>query len=179
MEISRITFKLLVYLAARDFSFKIVLKQFLTSNVIYYTNVVNDSRDFFLIFTARNEVCEGYVFTRVCHSVHRGWYPSMPCSGGWYPSMHCRWYPSIPCSRGVSRPTPMGGLQAWIQAHTQEGLQAHTQGRGLQAHTWGRGVSQHALRQTSLRPMDGYCRGWYVSYWNAFLLSINFFSRNG
>ena len=24
------------------------------------------------IFTARNEVCQGYVFTRVCHSVHGG-----------------------------------------------------------------------------------------------------------
>ena len=34
--------------------------------------------------------CEGYAFTRVCDSVHRG---------GCYPSMHCRWYPSMPCSR--------------------------------------------------------------------------------
>ena len=109
MEISRITFKLLVYLAARDFSFKIVLKQFLTSNVIYYTNVVNDSRDFFLIFTARNEVCEGYVFTRVCHSVHRGWYPSMPCSGGWL-SQHALQVVS-------QHPLQQGGLQA----HTHGG----------------------------------------------------------
>ena len=53
------------------------------------------------------------------------------------------------------------------------GLQAHTQGGevegsglgGLQAHT--QGVSQHALRQTT--PADGYCCGWYASYWNAFL----------
>ena len=36
--------------------------------------------------------CEGYVFTRVCDSVHRG---------GCYPSMHCRWYPSMPCSRSL------------------------------------------------------------------------------
>ena len=35
--------------------------------------------------------CEGYVFTRVCHSV--------VTEGGCYPSMHCRWYPSMPCSR--------------------------------------------------------------------------------
>ena len=33
--------------------------------------------------------CEGYVFTCVCHSVHRG------C----YSRMHCRWYPNMPCSR--------------------------------------------------------------------------------
>ena len=39
--------------------------------------------------------CEGYVFTRVCHSVHGGWYPSMPCSRG-----VCVCYPSMPCSGG-------------------------------------------------------------------------------
>ena len=118
---------------------------------------------------------------------------------GGYPSMHCRWYPSMPCRSpgpqsegklrglagglqahtwGVSRLTP-GGLQAhtWgdFQARTHGGLQAHTWGclqaqtqGGLQAHTQG-GVSQHALRQTPT-PMDGYCRGRYASYWNAFLL---------
>ena len=45
-----------------------------------------------------NEVCEGYVFTRVCHSVHRG----------------------------VSRPRPrveVGGGSGW-----GEGVQAHTRG---------------------------------------------------
>ena len=31
-------------------------------------------------------------------SMHRRWYPSMPCSWGCYPSMHCRWYPNMPCS---------------------------------------------------------------------------------
>ena len=38
--------------------------------------------------------CEGYVLTRVCHSVHGGE------GGGCYPSMHCRWYPSMPFSGG-------------------------------------------------------------------------------
>ena len=42
-------------------------------------------------FYYRSLPYEGYVFTRVCHSV---------LGGGWYPSMHCGWYPSIPCSRG-------------------------------------------------------------------------------
>ena len=56
---------------------------------------------------------QGYVFTCVCYSVHRG---------GWYPSMHCRWYSSMPCSRSpgrvisqhalqVSRPTPRGEVE--------------------------------------------------------------------
>ena len=101
----------------------------------------------------QNEVCEGYVFTRVCHSVHRG---------AVFIAMHCRWYPSMPCrfpgshpggelrglARGVSRPTPGGS-----PGHTQGGHQAHTQGA----------VSLHALRQT-VRDTR------YASYWNAFLL---------
>ena len=52
--------------------------------------------------------CEGYVFTPVCHSVHRG--------GGWVCPSAC-----------------------WI----------------------------HPPGQTP--PADGYCYGWYASYWNAFL----------
>ena len=55
--------------------------------------------------------CEGYVFTRVCHSVHGG--------GGCcvcYPSMHCRWYPSMPGSRSLgggawSRGVYCGGVE--------------------------------------------------------------------
>ena len=86
-----------------------------------------------------NEVCEGYVFTRVCMS-----------TGGWYPSMPCRWYPSMPCrspggspgphpggklrglARGVSRPTPGG-----VSRPTLEGSPS----------SHGGCVSQHALRQ--------------------------------
>ena len=34
-------------------------------------------------------------------------------------------------------------------------------------------VSQHALRQTP-PGRDGYCCGWYASYWNAFLLRFLF-----
>ena len=97
---------------------------------------------------------QGYVFTRICDSVH---------GGGWYPSMHCKWYPSMPCPQtgvkltglawGVSTPTPGGKLRglAWggLQVHTQGGLQAHTQ-RGLQAHTrWG--VSRQTPRRLLLR----------------------------
>ena len=46
------------------------------------------------IITARKRsLVQGNIFTPVCHSVHGGCYPSMPC----------RWYPSMPC-RGVSDP---------------------------------------------------------------------------
>ena len=101
---------------------------------------------------------------------------------------------------GVSRPTPGGGCRLGCLAGRSPGphsggrlgglaggLQAHTWGGGvgrlgicpvgLQDHTQGvsrptpGGVSQHALRQTPPPPKaDGYCCGWYVSYWNAFLL---------
>ena len=49
-----------------------------------------------------NEVCEGYVFTRICHSVHGG--------GGGYPSMPCKVVSqhALQVSGGVSRPTPGG-----------------------------------------------------------------------
>ena len=94
-----------------------------------------------------------------------------------------------PHPRGVSRPTPGGG--ACLQANIVGGLQAHTQG-GLKAHTRGGlspgphpggspgphpggNISQHALRHTP--PADGYCRGRYASYWNAFLL-VDLVSRS-
>ena len=98
--------------------------------------------------TPANEVCEGYVFTCVCHSVRRGW---------------------------VSRPRPRVEVKVsgWgVSRPTLGGVQAYSRGGGVQAHTEGGGVSQHALRQTP--PADGYCCGRYASYWNAFLFSIRF-----
>ena len=81
-------------------------------------------------------------------------------SGGWYPSMPCRWYPSMPCSRspgGSPGPHQEGSWGVWpgggLHTHTRGGLRAHTQG-------------------VSSPPVDGYCRGRYASYWNAFLLRI-------
>ena len=50
---------------------------------------------------------QGYVFTRVCDSVHRGVSQhalQQVSRGVCYPSMHCRWCPSMPCSR-----SPGGG----------------------------------------------------------------------
>ena len=132
-----------------------------------------------------------FLHVSVSHSV-----PSMPCR--WYPSIPCRSQGSIPAclagfqahTQGKLRDLAWGGLQAHtqgevegsglgespgphlggLQAHTQGSLQAHTQG-GLQAHTWG--VSQHVLRQNP--PADGYCCGWYASYWNAFLFYLDLY----
>ena len=75
----------------------------------------------FHLITACKELCEGYVFTHVCHSVHGGCIPA--CLAG-------LWGVCIP----AWRPTPRGELEG----SGQGGLQAHTRG----------GVSQHALRQT-------------------------------
>ena len=105
-----------------------------------------------------NVVCEGYVFTRVCHSVHKGGGGVLSqyalqvvyqhtlqqvSGGGWYPSMPCR-FPG---------PHPVGKLRGiWVG-----GLQAHTQGgswgylrstpRGVSRPTPVGCLSQHALRQ--------------------------------
>ena len=120
-----------------------------------------------LLLPPANEVCEGYVFTHVCHSVH---------GGGWYPNMPCRWYPSMPCNWSP------GGLQA----HTQGGLQAQTLGGGLKAQTGG-SPGPHLGRGGRLcipacteadPPMNGYCHRQYASYWNAFLFLLYLPSRN-
>ena len=107
------------------------------------------------------------MFIHVCLSTG-GWHPSMPCR--WYPSMPAGLqgvYPSMLCrypdphpggslrglAGGVFRPTPRGE----VQGSGQEGSPGPHRGGG----------SQHALRQTPTP--DGYCCGWYASYWNAFL----------
>ena len=100
----------------------------------------------FLFLPPANEVCEGYVFTRVSHSVHRGG------GGVWYPSMHCMFLSTggvvSQHALQVSRPTPRGKVEG-------SGL-----GGGLQAHTWGWGwVSQPALRQTPLPPQQTAAEG--------------------
>ena len=58
-----------------------------------------------------------------------------------------------------------------LQVVSQYALQVSS--GGLQAYTlggswgvWPGGVSRPT-------PVDGYCRGWYASYWNAFLLSVS------
>ena len=99
----------------------------------------------------RPQICEGYVFTRVCHSVHRGGGGGIPaCIAGL--QAH---------TQGGSWGSGLGGLQAHTQGEFEgSGLGGGSPGphpggklRGL---AWGgvsrptpRGVSQHALRQTA------------------------------
>ena len=132
---------------------------------------------FRLFFIALNELGQGYVFTRVCDSVHRGWYPSMHCR--WYPSMPCSrsrggWYPSMPCripglhprgklrglARGISRPTP-GGVSPGPQ-----------KGGGLLREQWGSAPGGACSGGVWSPPCDSYCCGRYASYWNAFLYKL-------
>ena len=123
-----------------------------------------------------NEVCEGYVFTRVCQSFcsggGEGGVPA--CSAGGIPAYLAGLGGGVVSQHAlqVSRPTPRreveGSGLGGLQAHTQGGLQAHTLG-GVSRPTPS-GVSQHALRQTPHPPADGYCHGCYASCWNAFLL---------
>ena len=55
---------------------------------MYYSNLLPPA----------NEVCEGYVFTRVCHSVHRG--------GGCMPQCMMGYYPPGPGTRGWDQAPP-------------------------------------------------------------------------
>ena len=100
-----------------------------------------------LLLPPANEVCEGYVFTRVCHSVYRGsmhgW--QCVCGGGhaWQGGMHGRGH------------AWQGG--SW-QGACIAGL-CMAGGMHGPPSTMGYGWSM---------------RGQYTSYWNAFLFGINF-----
>ena len=108
-----------------------------------------------LLLPSANEVCEGYVFTPVCHSVHRG-----VCLGrglGGLPEGGVQAQ-----ALGVSRPRPRG-CPGQDPGGAGPGLGQGGPGPGPRGC-----VSQHALWQTP-PPADDYCCGWYASYWNAFL----------
>ena len=117
-----------------------------------------------------NEVCEGYVFTRVCHSVHSGEGEVEGSSWGEVsrPTLRGR---LKGLAWGVSRPTPGGRLRGLVGGGVSRPTPRGVSRGGLQAHTWGC-VSQHALRQIPPPPADGYCCGRYASYWNAVLFVI-------
>ena len=96
-----------------------------------------------------NEVCEGYVFTRVCHSVHKG--------GGVVSQHALQWYHSMPCSRSPGEggiPACLAGLWGGSPGpHPGGGVEGSGQ-RGVSRPTPRRvsrptlGGSQHAQRQT-------------------------------
>ena len=105
------------------------------------------------------EVCEDYVFTRVCQSFTGGGGGIPACIAGF-------------CTRGG------GGIPACIA-----GLQAHTWGvsrptPGMSpGQQMGGGVGIPACTEASTPPLpqaDGYCCGRYASYWNAFLFFFFF-----
>ena len=96
-----------------------------------------------------NDVCEGNVFTPVCHPVHG--------EGGWIPSMHHR-------SHDHGAPPPRGGS-------------ASGRGRGVCIHgglppggSSSRGWADYPLppEQYGIRSTSGRC----ASFWNAFLFTI-------
>ena len=102
---------------------------------------------------------QGYVFTRVCDSVHKG---------GGVVSQHALQMVSQHALH-VSRPThPRGKLRVWAG-----GVQAHTQGGAALGGVPAPGgwVCLCACSRGSPHPPppDGYCCGQYASYWNAFL----------
>ena len=100
-----------------------------------------------LLLPPATKLGQGYVFTRVCDSVHR------EC----YPSMHCRWYPSMPCRRS------RGGVPALGMGSAPGGVCSWGNLLWGGVCSWGGGWHPHP---------GGYCCGWYASYWNAFLFMV-------
>ena len=105
--------------------------------------------------------CEGYVFTRVCHSVYRG-----------VVSQHALQVVS-------QHALQQGGVlyQHALQVVSQHALQHG--GCAISACLAAGGLLPgECLLRGAWRPppqeADGYCCGWYASYWNAFLFQVLF-----
>ena len=105
--------------------------------------------------------CEGYVFTPVCHSVHRG----VCLSACWHSTTPLEQTP--PLEQTLARPgTPLG-------ADTPRSRPLGTR------HPPGPGTCPGAdtpgsrpRSEPGTPPADGYSCGRYASYWNAFLFVI-------
>ena len=130
-----------------------------------------------VIFTARKRSLQRLCFYK-CLSVHRGDGVGIPaCLAGGIPACLAVGLLGGGVSQHAlqfSRPTPGGGVEGSGLGGVSKptpwgGLQAHTLG-GLQAHAWGR-VSRPTPGGCIPDPPDGYCCGWYASYWNAFLFT--------
>ena len=87
--------------------------------------------------TVKWVICEGYVFTHVCNSVHRGWSRS-PSRGGGSPSQ--------------------GSPSLWVSVRVE---------------SLSRGVSVQGVSVMETLP-SMVTNGRYASYWNAFLLLVDF-----
>ena len=136
-------------------------------------NGLADVTDWYLPPT--NEVCEGYVFTRVCHSVHRG-------GSTWAGTPQTRYTP-----RDQVHP-PGSGTPPWDQIHplgpgtppgpgTLPWDQVHPLGPGTPNRIWYTQWDQVQPPPTRYTPGSSACweiratSGRYASYWNAFWFS--------
>ena len=90
-------------------------KGLMSSKVVFF----KESNRLGIILPPANEVCEGYVFTRVCPST-RGECGIPVCLAG-----------------GIS--ACLAGLQGGLQAHIRADLQVHIQGEGVSRPTPGGG----------------------------------------
>ena len=118
-----------------------------------------------------NEVCDGYVFTRVCLSTGGGGIPV--CIAGGIPACLAglQWNVSQHALQ-VSRCTPRGSLRglAWGRGSLGRHPRGRLRGlaRGVSRPTPG-GCIPACTEADPLPTSDSYCCGWYASYWNAFL----------
>ena len=130
--------------------------------MLYFTQLSTSNITFFIVNSSG--VWNSFIFlNETCDNAAQMVYfyrPQRSCEGyvftgvclstrGGYPSMPCRWYPSMPCSR-----SPGGACYTGVPA--LGGLPALGGG-------WWRPPP----------PADGYCCGWYASYWHAFLCELN------
>ena len=115
---------------------------------IWQRNSLPSTLHLILCFYRPQRSCQGYVFTPVCHSVHRGSVCALVHAG-------------IPPPPGKHTPSP-GGTPP--EAHPPPGKHTHLAGKHpLEAHTPPPGGPL---------PGDGYRCGRYASYWNAFLFIL-------
>ena len=153
MEICRLPFTLLIGLSSQRGYTEISNKNKIDANMatnLFWRYITNfQCRDWWFdpspyLLPPANQVCEGCVFTRVCHSIHRGRGGIPACIAGGIPVRLAGLG-----GGGVSRPTPRGEVEG--------------SGRGgLQAHTWGGfpgphpgGVSRPIPRGVSPGPHPG------------------------
>ena len=119
--------------------------------------------------------CEGYIFTPVCHSFHRG-----VCLSACWDTTPPRGSPREAPREEASPPPevhPTGGIP--LEAHTLQGgnpQKAPPRGTHTPGGTpWEASGGKHTPpRSTTPPPGDGCRCGRYASYWNAFSLKFNF-----
>ena len=110
-----------------------------------------------LYFYRPQRSCEGYVFTPVCYSVHRG-----------LPQCILGYHPTPQEGHPPGKHTPSGSTHTPRKhTHTPE---AHTHPGST--HT----PRKHTSPGSTPPPGDGCCCGRYASYWNAFLFMLRIYT---